>query len=146
MANDLTLPIRRATLAELKANAPLLALVSASNMHPQTTPASPAWPFVKMGAPSGLPIRAACVDGHEGIFAVHGFAKPRMSGAQMVETAEDHAARIGSAIASALDRKHLEIDGGYRVSVTWTGSQLLQDGAEADAFHTVQNFGVRVLA
>lgn len=147
MANDLTLPIRRASLAELKADTALLALVPAASMYPQTVSASPAWPFVKMGSPSGQPIRAACVDGNEGIFAVHGFAKPRTNGSgQVVETAEDHAARIGAAIASALDRKVLTLDGGQRARLLWTNSQLLMDGGEADAFHAVVNFAVRVLA
>jgi hypothetical protein len=147
LANDLTLAIRRAALAELKGNAALIALVPAASIYPQTTPPNVGWPFVKMGSPSGLPIRAACVDGNEGIFAVHGFAKPRLNGSgQVVETAEDHTARIGAAIADALDRKALALTGGYRARLLWTGSQLLQDGAEADAYHTVQNFGVRVIA
>lgn len=147
MANDLTLPIRRACLAELKGDAGLLALVPAAQMYPQTTAPAPEWPFTRMGAPSGLPIRAGCVDGNEGSFAVHGFAKPRYDGSGgMVETAEDHAARIGGAIASALDRKRLTLDGNQSARVTWTGSQLLQDPEEADAYHTVQNFRVRVLA
>jgi hypothetical protein len=145
MANDLTLQIRRAALTALKADAALIALVPSTSIHPQTTPANVAWPFVKMGAPSGQPIRAACVDGNQGIFAVHGFAKAREEGGQVVETAEDYAARIGAAIAVALDRKALDLDGGGRARLLWTGSQLLMDGAEADAFHTVQNFAVRVL-
>jgi Protein of unknown function (DUF3168) len=146
VANDLTLPIRRATLAALKADAALTALVPPASIYPQTVSAMPAWPFVRMGAPSGLPIRATCVDGNQGNFAVHGFAKPRDIDGTIVETAEDHAARLGAAIASALDRKVLVLDGGQRARLTWTGSQLLLDGAEADAFHTVQSFGVRVLA
>lgn len=146
MANDLTLPVRRASLAELKADARLLTVVAKASIYPQTVPPTPAWPFVKMGAPTGLPIRAGCVDGNTGIFAVHGFAKPRTDTGAVVETAEDHAARIGAFIASALDRKQLDLDGGQRARIRWTGSQLMQDGDEADAFHTVQNFAYRALA
>lgn len=147
MANDLTLPIRRASLAELKADANLTAIVAAPSIWPQTTPANVAWPFVKMGAPTGLPLRAGCVDGNTGIFAVHGFAKARYDDAgAMIETAEDHAARIGAAIASALDRKALRLDGGQTLKLLWTGQQLMMDGDEADAFHTVQNFAYRALA
>lgn len=146
MANDLTLAVRRASLAELKAHALLTDLIPAMRLYPQTVPPTPTWPFGKMGAPSGLPLRAGCVDGNEGIFAVHGFAKMRTVGGVVVETAEDHTARIGAAIASGLDRKTLHLDGGQRARIRWTGSQLLQDGAEADAFHTVQNFAYRVLA
>ena len=146
MANDLTLPVRRASLAEMKANVPLAGLVAPANMHPQTVPANPTWPFTRMGAPSGQPLTAACVDGNDMIFAVHAFAKPRTDGGTVVETAEDHCARIGAFVASALDRKVLDLDGGLRARVRWTGCQLMQDGAEADAYHSVQNFRVRVLA
>lgn len=146
MANDLTLPIRRACLAELKGDAPLLTLLPATSMFPVATPANVDWPFLKMGVFTGLPVRAACVDGIEGIFAVHGFAKARYTGSQIVETAEDHCARIGAAVAKALDGKRLSLDGDQSLRVIWTGSQLLMDIDEADAFHTVQNFRVRALA
>lgn len=146
MANDLTLPIRRASLAELKGNAGLGTVVPPEQGYPQTVPPTPIWPFYKMGAPTGLPLRAGCVDGNTGIFAVHGFAKMRTVDGAVVETAEDHAARIGAFIASALDRKALDLDGGQKVRIRWTGSQLMQDGDEADAYHTVQNFAYRALA
>lgn len=147
MANDLTLPVRRASLKALKANALLTALVPAPSIYPQTVPPTPAWPFVKMGSPTPTPVRASCVDGAAAIFAVHGFAKARINGAGgMLETAEDLASRIGSAIASALDRQRLVLDGGQSARVLWTGSQLMQDGDEADAYHAVVNFKVRVLA
>lgn len=146
MANDLTLPIRRANLTALKASETLTQIVPAASIHPQSPPPNPTWPFVKHGVITGFPIRANCVDGNEAIFSIHGFAKARTEGGVMVETAEDHAARIGAFIASALDRKRLPLDGGLWGRVRWTGSQLMQDGDEADAYHSVQNFRVRVLA
>lgn len=147
MATDSTLPVRRAILTALKADAPLVAIVPKAQIYPQAPPATPVWPFVKYGAPSGIPIKASCVDGQEIIFALHGFAKPRLNGSgQVVETAEDHAARIGAATAKALDGKALVLDSGHKARVRWTGSQLLQDGAESDAFHTIQNFRVRVIS
>lgn len=145
MANDLTLPIRRANLAALKAFQLLTDLVPATSIYPPVPP-SPVWPFVKHGVISGVPIRANCVDGFVGIFAIHGFAMARIEGGAVVETAEDHAARIGAFIASALDRRRLPLDGGLWAKVRWTGSQLMQDGDEAGAFHSVQNFRVRCLA
>lgn len=149
MANDATRPVRRAALAALKADAGVTAadLVPAASIHPQAPPGQPDWPFIKWGAPSGIPIRVpACVDGSEITVAVHGFSKGRRVGDQLVETAEDHAARIGAAIAEALDGVRLDIEGGGWAKFKWTGSQLLVDGGEADAFHSVQNFVVRVLA
>lgn len=147
MANDSTLPVRRAVLVALKNDAPLLAIVPKAQIHPQTVPPTPTWPFIRHGAPSGIPITASCVDGQEITFALHGFAKPRLNGSgQVVETAEDHAARIGAAMAKALDGKLLPLDTGHKARIRWTGSQLLQDGAEADAFHTIQNFRARIIS
>ena len=75
---------------------------------------------------------------------VHGFAKQRTTDGAMVETAEDHASRLGAAIAAALDGHLAQIDGGT-AAFLWTRGQLLIDGAEADAFHTIQNFRIRCM-
>lgn len=147
MANDATLPLRRAMLTALKGNDALTTLVPAEEIHPQSPAKPPSWPFVKLGSPSAVPIRAACVDGAEFIVAVHAFAKPRYNGGGgMLETAEDHCARIGAFVASALDRSNLSLGVSGKARVRWTGSQLLQDLEEADAFHSVVNFRVRVIA
>ena len=144
VARDNSLPVRRAVLTALKADADMIALVPAVDIHRQVTPANPAWPFLRYGAPSALPVRAACVDGSEITFAVHAFSKGRgPSGAQTV-TAEDDAARIGAQVAVVLDGKRLPIDGG-EARIRWTGSQLIMDGAEADAFHSIINFVARCL-
>ena len=144
MAIDSTLEVRRAIITLAAANVALTELVPAANIHPQTTPANPTWPFIRCGAPSVLPRRASCVDGALIDMAMHGFAKPREDGGQVVETAEDHAGRIGAAIARAIDGKRVPLDNGY-LAFTWRGSQLLQDPEEADAFHTVQQFRVRAV-
>lgn len=146
MANDATRPVRRTMLTALKADEAVTALVSASSIYPQATTANPGWPFIRYGSPTGVPVSAACVDGAEITVAVHGFAKPRFSGSQIIETAEDHAARIGAAIATALGGRSLALEGGGNVRLRWTGSQLFPDADEADAFHTVQNFIARVIA
>lgn len=147
MAISRSKDIRRAMLAHMKGNAPLVAIVPASQIHPQTTPASPTWPFIRMGAPSAVrPRRGVCIDGAEAIVDVHGFSNGRRQGSSLAETAEDHAGRIGDAIAKALDGARLALDGGGEVKVTWTGDQLLQDPEEAGAFHTVQSFRMRHLS
>jgi hypothetical protein len=144
MANDSTLLARQVVLQILEADTDLLALVAKGSIYPQRTDANPAWPFIRCGSPSVLPVRAACVDGGNLTMAVHGFAKPRMEGESIVETAEDHASLIGAAIARALDRQKVPIAGGT-LTISWQGSQLLQDPEEADAFHTVQNFRIRCI-
>lgn len=145
MANDYSLPVRRAILTALKANVPLTALVPSTNIYPQSPPGVPTWPFIKYGAPSGGPVSAACVDGSEITVALHSFAKPRVVSGSVVETAEDHAARVGAFVAAALDRKRLSLEDGEGAKVRWTGSQLLQDPAEADAYHHVSNYRIRVI-
>ena len=146
MANDVLLPARRAILMTAKADANLTALVPAARIYPQASPvASPTWPFIIYGSPSGLPIRAACIDGLEITVAMHSFAAPRLQGGSIVETAEDHAARIGAAVAKALDGKRPTLPGGGYLSILFVGSQLLIDGGEADAFHHICNFRARAI-
>lgn len=148
MANDLARPIRRASLEALKGDADLTAIIPATSLYPQTTPANVGWPFGKVGVISTLPLRAGCVDGCTGIFAVHVFAKDRLNGGgAVVETAEDHASRAGAAVAAALDRRLLDLEDGHRVKLKWDGpSQVLQDGDEAGAYHAVVPFSFRALA
>jgi nucleotide-binding universal stress UspA family protein len=146
MSIDLTLPVRRAILRALKSDAGVTALVAASSIHPQTPLKTPVWPFIKYGAPSGLPFGAACVSGNEIIGAVHSFAKQRKNGNQVLETAEDHASRIGAAVVACLGRTRLALEGGQSARIRVTDWQLLQDGSEADAYHHVTAFGVRVLS
>ncbi len=147
MARSRALPIRRAMLIRMKGDAPLVALVPAASIFGQTVPANVSWPFIRMGAPSAIAaVRGTCMNGAEGIVAVHGFSIGRRQGEKQVETAEDHAGRIGDAIAAALDSARLPLDGGGKVKLTWTGDQLLQDPEEAGAFHTVQNFNWRFLS
>lgn len=142
---DDLLAARRAILTTAKADTALTTLVPAARIYPQASPVpSPTWPFIIYGAPTGLPIRAACVNGTEITVALHSFAKARMQGSAMVETAEDHAARIGAAVAKALDGKRPALATGY-LAIRFTGSQLLIDGGEADAFHHVANFRCRAI-
>lgn len=143
MAIDSFLPVRRAIIAELKGDTPLSALIG-DRFYPQAPPANPTWPFGKYGAPSSIPVRASCVDGSEMRVSLHGFSKGRRSGNRLIESAEDHAARIGAAMAGAVDGRRLTIPGGYAL-VQWRGSQLMMDGAEADAFHCVVGLRVRCM-
>lgn len=143
MAIDSTIAIRRAVLTLLHADAGVTAIVAARS-YPQTTPAKPTFPFIRMGAPLALPTRGACFDGTDSTFAVHGFTKDRMSAGSRVETAEDYAGRLGTAIASALDQRVVTLSNG-NARIQWTGGQLLMDPVEPGCFHTLQNFRVRAL-
>lgn len=144
MAGSNQLPIRRGILEALKADAPFVAEIPKARIFGQTVIANATYPYFRLGSPSAVPLRAACVDGSVTIFAGHVFALPRKEAGAIVETAEDYAARLGALMANALDGAVLALPNG-RARVVWTGDQLLQDPSEADCFHHVSNFRVRAL-
>lgn len=145
MATGLQILVRKALLSTLKADAPLIAIVPAASIFSQRVPDKPAWPFIKLGPPSTTPLRATGVRGGVVTVGVHAFARPRLSGETEVETAEDYAGRIGSAIEAAL--QNTRIDGvTVKIGVKLSDIRLLVDGAEADAFHWLCNANCRVLA
>lgn len=141
----LIIPTRRVVLAALKSAPEVTALVAADEIYPQTTPEDHGWPFGRWDGPSSIPLNAACVRGAEISFMVHWFAKPRYEAKQMVETAEDHCARILAAASIVLSGNRFTVGGrAFRTRVT---SELLRrDGDEADAFHGTLNCIARVLA
>ena len=136
MATGLQRLVRRAVLSTLKADAPLTAIVPAARIYGQSTPSAPVWPFIKLGGPQTLPRRAAGMP-FSGVvtFDVHAFAKPRLSGTAIAETAEDYAGRIGAAIESVLDSARLALEGGGYAGLRLSEMRLLQDADEADAYH-----------
>ena len=146
MAGGLQRLVRRDILTRLKQDAFVTALVPSTSIYSQATPKEPKWPFIKTGAVQSIPIRGACMDGATVNISVHGFSRGRYnaSGA-LVETAEDHASRIGAAIEDCLDAKGATLTTGERVRYRLTDVQLLVDGGEPDAFHYFANVSARVL-
>ncbi|MFN3474084.1 MAG: DUF3168 domain-containing protein [Blastomonas sp.] len=145
MAKGLQRLLRRAVLAKLKGDAPLTALVPATSIYGQAVPSSRPWPFIKLGPPLTLRLRQSCVDGGVITLDVHAFAYARKSGAQTVETAEDHASRIGEAIETALQDNRIDLGGGITARIRLSDMQLLQDD-EPEAFHYLAQINARVLA
>jgi hypothetical protein len=90
-------------------------------------------------------LRAACVNGGLVSVDVHAFARARVSGGQVVETAEDHASRIGAAIEAALADNRITLEGGPTANIELGDIRLLQD-QEPDAFHWFAQLNARVLA
>lgn len=144
MATGLQRLVRRAVLARLKADSALTALVPAASIYPQAA-GEPAWPFIKLGPTGTLRLRAACVNGGLVSVDVHAFARARLSGGQVVETAEDHASRIGAAIETALADNRIALEGGGTANIELGDIRLLQD-QEPDAFHWFAQLNARVLA
>jgi hypothetical protein len=141
--------VRRAVVAAWQAYAPLLALVPASRIFPPQRPAKPEWPFVGYGVPNELPFEASCLDGSTIEFAGHAYAETTGSDDDTVG-GEEMAGRIADAMVAALEAAgplNLAAHGSPRAGtayVTWTGTQVIQDGSEADNFHAVVLFRVTV--
>jgi hypothetical protein len=73
---DSTEAARLAIMAALKADAALTAIVPAARIYPARTPANLVWPFIKLGAPSDLPLRLSGPYGSQTIIGtVHVFTK-----------------------------------------------------------------------
>lgn len=141
--NGLQRYVRRAILPVLKANAGVTALVPAASINP--TGSAPTWPFIILRSPTTQPLKAACVNGGQGSWDIHAFAGPRMSGGSVVETAEDHAGRIGEAIETALSDRWLALPDGAKVRVSLSDIRLLQDG-DPDHYHWFAQINWRALA
>jgi hypothetical protein len=142
---------RRTVLTRLKAFTGLTALVPAAEIHPQAPLTTPNMPFVKTGTPTWIPLKAACLDGAVVTLPVHAFARARKNGSgAVVETAEDHASRIGEQIEKALDDKADDITVSMGVTARLryriTDGQLLVDAADSDAFHYFATVQARVVA
>lgn len=137
--------VRRAILARLKASADVTALVPAGSIHGAGSVTSPAWPFVKFVAPQTLPRTASCLDGAFVTVGVHAFARARVVGGVTVETAEDHASRIGAAIEAALHLWGTTADGA-RLSVQLVDIGLGVDADDATAMHYRCSARVKVTA
>ncbi|MFD0848198.1 tail completion protein gp17 [Sphingosinicella xenopeptidilytica] len=131
---DFTRDLRRAVITALKADTTLIAIVPAARIYPSTVPASPTFPFIRWDAPNNIPRGHGCTQGADISFFVHNFAKPRMSGAQVAETAESYCERITALMAKALHRERLALTNATaRVRVRST--RVMMDGDERDAFH-----------
>ena len=145
MAGDLIRETRRAALTHLKDWQPLTDLVAPASIHPSQTPALVEWPFVRWDAPQSIPFDLSCVEGATITFLLHGFAKDRLEGKLAVETAEDHASRLGTALKTGLHQRRLPVADTtalFRVRSV----RLLRDGDEAGAYHVVLSCEARILA
>jgi hypothetical protein len=145
MAGDLIRDVRRGVLARLKGDPTVTALVPASQLHPSTTPPNPVWPFARFDAPTSTPISLSCVEGATVSFLYHFFARDRVSGGQVIETAEDHAARIGSAGKVSLHNRRVPV-ADVTALLRVRSVRLLRDADEESAYHAILTVDARVLA
>lgn len=146
MANLAGLYVKRAGITALKADAAVVALVPAGRVYPMQRPAAPVWPFVGWGAPVYETFEASCLDGSVLNVAVHVYARTSGSGLATVP-GEDFAEQAVAAIAAALGGKSIGLVGAPAPATAHfhcTGAQVIQDGADADAFHGFALFRITV--
>jgi len=147
MAKPNTTYTKRAAIATLVAAAPL-GEVPAARIYPPQRPANVVWPFVGYGVPISTPFTAACLDGTEIEVAVHAYAETTGTGAGTIE-GEDAAQAIIDGIEAALSGATVDLvpHGSPHPATahfTLLGSQVIQDGAEADKFHGFARFRITV--
>lgn len=141
---DYTRPVRRAVLPALKASPALTALIPVASLYPSTVPATRTFPFGRYGAPQTVPFRASGLSSSQHRFTYYAYTKPFYVGGDpkgaLLDSAESQAERMAAAIQAALDGRVLTIEGGMRVTLTWLGTNCLQDPTEADAWQANVSF------
>ena len=152
MAKDSSQYVRPAVLRLLKRAPTVTVLVPADRIYPPQRPATPDWPFIGYGVPSAVPFGASCLDGSAISVAIHAYAETTGEGDDTVG-GEEMAQAIIAVVAAVLGGEEgAEIDlvelGGCpypaKAYISWTGSQVMQDGADANAFHAWATFTITV--
>lgn len=148
MAVESHILVRRAGLTILKGDAALAALVD-DRVYPPQRPAKPQWPFVAWGVSIVGPFEASCMDGREISFAAHAYAATDGNGGDTVSGEELASQIAGRVVAALLGAGEIDLEpyGALAPAVahfTWEQTQVIQDGAEADAFHAIAAFRCNV--
>ncbi|WP_069338329.1 tail completion protein gp17 [Sphingobium yanoikuyae] len=129
---DPSLSVRGKIIASLKADAQLTAIVPATRIYPGKPPASPVFPFIRVPMLIGTVAELDGGGGSEQSGVIHNFTKLSAD----VPDPEAQAAIINSHIVrilSQIDDVHL--GDGESLGVHATQTQVIEDGAEADAYH-----------
>jgi hypothetical protein len=129
MAVDLTLPLREAVVALIRANGPLVALWE-GRFYGERPPSDTEWPFGRYGYDTMAPFNPACITGNAVDVTIHTFS-------QSPDTKEIKL--INAAVIVALDDATLNLDGGgWCYDLTFVRAQTLPDGP--DGHHGVLQF------
>lgn len=150
MARNSSLYLRRAGLSLLRSDSALAAFVG-TRIYPPQRPPKPTWPFVGWGLPIVGGFQASGMDGNETDFAVHAYAATIGTGGETVsgeERATAIAARVETVLASAgeVDLTDYGCPFPAIAHFEWLQTQVIQDGAEADAYHAIVSFRANVVS
>lgn len=144
MAGSLIRELRRAVLPLVKAT-PDVAAITTRVYAASEVPPEPTFPFGRLDGFVSIPLNGRCVKGANLTFLAHGFAKDHVEGGSIVETAEDYAERLGSALVVAINGKRVTVTGRtIRLGVRTV--RLVQDPVDKAAYHSILECEARVLA
>lgn len=138
---DPSLSVRGKIIAALKADAQLTVIVPAARIYPSKSPASPTFPFIRVPMLIGTVAELDGGSGSDQSGVVHCFTKLKVStppAAGDVLDPEAQAATINAhivRIVSAIDA--VPLADGESLGVHAVQTQVLEDSAEADAYHGV---------
>lgn len=128
---DHVLALREAVVSHLLGNAAVQALVG-ERVYGEEVPATPVWPFVRYGLPTGANYEASGWDGKDHDLMLHAFAHgPGM----------DKCSELASAIETAmLEDSGLPLVGVGLVGISFVRTQIIRDSDEAGAYHAIIQF------
>ena len=127
-----SLRLRRAIVPHLRADADLIAigtppLSQDERIYGRRQPATLVWPFVRVSVADEGPLRK----GTEVRATVHTFSKAKF---------DDECEDMNGAVQTSLENAVLDLSPSVKAYMSWVGSQVIPDGAEADAWHGVNSF------
>ena len=152
MAKDSSAFVGQALVAILKRAPTVQALVDDRTYPPQRPP-NVVWPFVGVGVPVVQPFVASGMDGSALTLAVHCYAETTGTGADTIAGFDmaSAIARVVVAILGGEEGAEVQLQGDdtdcpYPATayINWTGTQVVQSGSDAGAWHAFATFDISV--
>lgn len=122
--------LRQAIVVSLRADDALTGIgepAIGERIYGRRQPAILTWPFVRVSVADEGPLRK----GTEVRVTVHSFSKAQF---------DDEIETINGAIQTTLEDAVLDLSPSVKAYMSWIGSQVIPDAAEADAWHGVNSF------
>ena len=131
---DPSLSIRGKIIAALKSDSALIGIVPAARIYPSKSPASPVFPFIRVPMLIGTVAELDGGSGSDQSGVIHCFTKL----ATAVPDPEAQAATINRHIVRIISQiDDVDLGDGESLGVQATQTQVIEDSAEADAYHGI---------
>ena len=127
-----SLYLRRAAVTSLRATPEVTSLGNPplsqdERIYGRRQPADLTWPFVRVSVADEGPLRK----GTDVRLTIHTFSKAKF---------DDECEQLNAAVQAWGEDRVLDLSPSVKAYVVWTGSQVIPDAAEADAWHGVNTF------